>query len=78
MREWNRMQAAPDAPETKVTYDSTPWHVCPATGTGGALRFKGGAREGREVACPACGVRLVYQKPKGAGAPAEQGGRTHF
>jgi predicted RNA-binding Zn-ribbon protein involved in translation (DUF1610 family) len=63
---------------TKVTYDSTPWHVCPTTGSGSALRFKGGARDGAEVTCPACGTRLVYRKPKGAAAYAEQGGRTHF
>jgi predicted RNA-binding Zn-ribbon protein involved in translation (DUF1610 family) len=69
------MHAEPDA---KVTYDSTPWHVCPSTGSGGALRFKGGAREGREVACPACGLRLVYRKPKPSSTSAEQGGRTHF
>ena len=69
------MHAEPDA---KVTYDSTPWHVCPSTGSGGAMRFKGGAREGREVACPACGLRLVYRKPKPSSTSAEHGGRTHF
>ena len=64
--------------DVKVTYDSTPWHVCPTTGSGSALRFKGGARDGSEVTCPACGLRLVYRKPKPSGMPAEQGGRTHF
>jgi predicted RNA-binding Zn-ribbon protein involved in translation (DUF1610 family) len=63
---------------SKVTYDSTPWHVCPDTGQGGALRFKGGARDGNEVACPVCGQRLVYRKPRPSTTPAEQGGRTHF
>ena len=48
------------------------------TGSGSALRFKGGARDGAEVTCPSCGTRLVYRKPTGAAAPAEQGGRTHF
>jgi predicted RNA-binding Zn-ribbon protein involved in translation (DUF1610 family) len=67
-----------DAPEPKVTYDSTPWHACPSTGQGSALRFKGGAKDGSEVACPTCGQRLVYRKPKPSSAPAEQGGRTHF
>ena len=64
--------------DVKVTYDSTPWHVCPDTGEGRALRFKGGAREGSEVVCAACGQRLVYRKPGRSSAPADQGGRTHF
>jgi predicted RNA-binding Zn-ribbon protein involved in translation (DUF1610 family) len=64
--------------EAKVTYDSTPWHVCPKTGSGGALRFKGGARDGSEAVCPDCGTRLVYRKPKASATPGEQGGRTHF
>jgi predicted RNA-binding Zn-ribbon protein involved in translation (DUF1610 family) len=67
-----------DQTEAKVTYDSSPWHLCPETGIGGALRFKGGAREGSEVACPACGLRMVYRKPKPSATPADQGGRTHF
>lgn len=64
--------------EAKVTYDSTPWHVCPTTGQGGVLKFKGGAREGREAVCPACGQRLVYRKPSPSSTPHDQGGRTHF
>jgi predicted RNA-binding Zn-ribbon protein involved in translation (DUF1610 family) len=64
--------------EAKVTYDSTPWHVCPATGQQGALRFKGGARDGSEVTCPACGQRFVYRKPRASSTPTDQGGRTHF
>jgi hypothetical protein len=64
--------------QVKITYDSTPWHVCPDTGLGRALRFKGGAREGSEVACDTCGQRLVYRKPRASSMPAEQGGRTHF
>jgi predicted RNA-binding Zn-ribbon protein involved in translation (DUF1610 family) len=67
-----------EQPDAKVTYDSTPWHVCPATGAQGALRFKGGARDGSEVACPSCGQRFVYRKPLPSSAPAQQGGRTHF
>ena len=64
--------------EPKVTYDSTPWHVCPMTGKGSGLRFKGGAREGQEATCLACGQRLVYRKPQPSSTLADQGGRTHF
>ena len=64
--------------QAKVTYDSAPWHACPVTGIASALRFKGGARDGSEVSCDACGVRFVYRKPKPSATPAEQGGRTHF
>jgi predicted RNA-binding Zn-ribbon protein involved in translation (DUF1610 family) len=67
-----------EQPEPKITYDSTPWHVCPQTGEQGPLRFKGSAREGREVACPACGQRFVYKKPGRSSTATEQGGRTHF
>jgi hypothetical protein len=64
--------------EPKVTFDSTPWHLCPVSGQGSALRFKGGARDGREVACPTCGQRLVYRRPQRSATPGDQGGRTHF
>ena len=64
--------------EPKVTYDSTPWHVCPVSGRSEALRFKGGPREGNVVECPTCGQRLVYRRPKPSATPADQGGRTHF
>ena len=68
----------PKPGEAKVTYESAPWHVCPATGEQGALRFKGGAREGSETTCGACGQRFVYRKPRASSTPADQGGRTHF
>ncbi|MFN8543136.1 MAG: hypothetical protein U0807_02865 [Candidatus Binatia bacterium] len=55
-------------------------HRCAPDGALVMLRFKGAARDGREVACAACGSRFVYKKPVPARdvAGVTAGPRTHF
>lgn len=55
-------------------------HRCGPEAPLAMLRFKGAAREGREVGCAACGARFVYRKPTPAKAVpgVDDGPRTHF
>ena len=55
-------------------------HRCDPTAALIMLRFKGAARDGREVGCDACGARFVYRKPAPtkAAAGVSDGPRTHF